>query len=151
MVLVWGIRKQGDSERVKRARYLFKQLSSEDAQIIVPSVVIAEFVTPCSSRREREEVVAKMRERFLIAPFDAKDAILAADLWTRGKKKREMGRRGSRVSLRADALIVATAHNHGAHAFFTEDKNCFKMAELVMEARPLPKIAPDLFTDTEED
>jgi predicted nucleic acid-binding protein len=86
-----------------------------------------------------------MSERFLIEPFDARDAILAAELWNEGKSTREMKTRGSRVCLRADALIVATAKNHGATEFFTEDNDCFNMASKVMVAKRLPTIAPDLF------
>jgi len=150
MTLVWGIRKKGSPEAVQRAKYLFAQLESEEAQIILPSIVIAEFVTPLPSPREREEVVAAMRERFLIAPFDAKDAIRAAKLWNDGKDRRQMRKHGARVCLRADALIVATACNHGARVFYTEDKDCFRMAETVMVAKHLPTIAPHLYTDTEE-
>lgn len=148
MTLIWGMRKKGDAAGVKHAKYLFQTLEQEeDTQIVVPSVVIAEFVTPLKSNAERTEVVARMRERFLIAPFDAQDAILAADLWNRGKTSRQMKRQGARVCLRADAFIVATAYNHGEQVFYTDDEDCFKMANRIMKAKHLPRVPPTLFSD----
>lgn len=150
MTLVWGVSKKGDPDGIKHAKYLFMQLNEEKAQIVIPSVVVAEYITPCSSRREREEVVAALGERFIIAPFDAKDAIEAADLWNCGKRKRERKRPGARVRLRADTLIIATAHNHGAQVFYTDDQDCFTMASRIMQAKHLPTIPPNLFADQEE-
>jgi len=146
MVLVWGVRKSGTPEDIKRAGFLFKELEQDEAQIIIPSIVVAEFITPIRTSEGRARTVAAMSERFFIAPFDAMDAVLAAELWNAGKSRREMGKRGARVCLRADALIVATAKNHGAKEFFTNDDTCFRMAESVMTATRLPKMAPDLFS-----
>lgn len=144
MTLVWGIRQSGPADKVKRAGYLFQQLAQNDAQVIVPSVVVAEFITPIPTEVERTRAVAAISERFRIEPFDAQDAILAVRLWNEGKNRLK-GIKGSRVSLRADAFIVATAFNHGALEFFTEDDDCFKMASSIMQARRLPTIAPSLF------
>jgi predicted nucleic acid-binding protein len=145
MTLVWGIRKKGPPEKITHAGYLFKQLERDKAQIIVPTVVLAEFVTPIRSSDDRAKVVAEMSARFLVEPFDIKDVILAAELWNHGKSNRQMGKDGARTSLRADALIVATAKNHGAKEFFTEDNDCFDMANKVMTAKRLPTIADGLF------
>jgi len=146
MVLVWGIRKSGNLKEIKRAGYLFRELEQDEAQIIIPSIVVAEFITPIRAPEEQVRTVAAMRERFIIAPFDAMDAVLAATLWNRGKSTRKMARQSARVCLRADALIVATAKNHGAEEFFTNNEDCLKMAASVMLARGLPNIAPDLFS-----
>ncbi len=150
MTLVWGIRKKGQADKVEHAKYLFAQLEEEEAQIIIPSVVIAEFVIPFKTRKEREDVIARMRNRFLIAPFDARDAALAAELWLAGKSGRQMKKDNARVCLRADSLIIASARNHGARVFYTDDEDCFNMAKTVMEAKKLPTIPPDLFACTEK-
>ena len=145
MTLVWGIRRKGPKDRISHAGYLFKELEEDEAQIIVPSVVVLEFITPIRSSDERANVIAALTERFLIEPFDVRDAALAAELWNEGKSKREMKKEGARACLRADALIVATAKNHGATEFYTEDNDCFEMANKVMTAKRLPSIAPNLF------
>lgn len=144
MTLVWAIRKKGPSDKVTHARYLFQHLEKDNAQIVIPSVVIAEYVVPLKNRKEREEVIARMGDRFLIAPFDAKDAALAAQLWSEGRKEREMQKKGARVLLKADALIIATAFGHGARIFYTDDDDCLRMATTVMEAKKLPTMPPDL-------
>ena len=129
---------------------LFQHLERDKAQILIPSIVIAEFVIPLNSRKEREEVIARMRDRFIIAPFDAKDAALAAELWREGKKDREMKKQGARVWLKADALIIATACGHGAQIFYTDDDDCFNMASKVMTTKRLPNIPPDLMGYAQE-
>lgn len=149
MTLVWGIRRRGDPKKVKHARYLFESLDKEKAQIIVPSIVVMEFVVPCKTPKERDDVIARMRSRFLIAPFDAKDAALAANLWCDGKNARQMNKSGARVCLKADALIIATALGHGAEVFYTDDDDCFNMAQKVMRAKRLPTIGSHLWSEQE--
>lgn len=143
-VLVWGMRKKGPQDKVRHARYLFTELEYAKAQIIIPSIVVAEYLAPISPR-DRGTVVAAMSERFRIEPFDVKDAVTAAELWDLGKAGRQMQHSNARTTLRADTLIVATAKNHGATEFYTEDDDCYAMAEKIMKAKRLPTIAPNLF------
>jgi predicted nucleic acid-binding protein len=143
-ILVWAIRKKGPQDKVLHARYLFTELERDKAQIIVPSIVVAEFLAPISPQ-DRGLVVAAISERFRIEPFDIKDAVVAAELWDAGKAGRHMQHPNARTTLRADSLIVATAKNHGATEFYTEDDDCFAMASKIMDARRLPVIAPSLF------
>ncbi len=88
-----------------------------------------------------------MNERFRIEPFDFKDAVTAAELWDAGKAGRCMQHPNARTTLRADCLIVATVKNHGATEFYTEDNDCYAMAERVVETKHLPTIAPSLFEE----
>jgi len=143
--LHWAVRKQGSSDKITHARYLFQELERDKAQIIVPSIVVAEYIIPVPPNL-RSPVVAKLGQRFIIEPFDAKDATLAAKLWDYGKAHRNMGAQNSRTTLRADTLIVATAVNHGATEFYTDDADCLALAKTVMVAKPLPTIPPDLFS-----
>jgi predicted nucleic acid-binding protein len=151
MALAWGIRKKGSKENIKRARYLFNELEQDDAQIVVPSVVVAEYIAAIADQPERDQTVAEMSVRFILAPFDQRDALLAAQLWRDGKSKRELGSKGSRVCLRADVMIVATAVGHGAREFYTNDTDCLKMAKKVIDARPLPEMGANLFDDVSGD
>lgn len=144
MTLQWAVRKIGPSDKIKHATILFAELERDDAQIILPSIVVAEFIIPVPASA-RPDVVASLRERFLIEPFDTKDAIMAARLWDYGKVNRAMGAPGARLAMRADTLIIATAVGHGATEFYTDDEDCFTMANKVMTAKRLPTIAPHLF------
>jgi predicted nucleic acid-binding protein len=146
MTLIWGVRKKGPKDKLEHARNLFVKLDHDEAQIVVPSVVVAEHVTPIDTPEDRAAVIAAMTERFLIEPFDVRDAALAAGLFRYGKSNRDMKAMGARICLRADSLIVATAKNHGAEVFYTEDRDCFAMAQKAgMTAKELPKISDSLF------
>jgi predicted nucleic acid-binding protein len=139
-VLVWGVRKKGPADKMLYAGYLFDELSQDEAQIIIPSIVAAEFITDIPPDA-RAKVIAELSVRFRIEPFDAKDAILAAELWDIGKAGRQMAQPGARTTLRADTLIVATAKNHGAKEFYSDDGDCRDLASKFMTAKPLPKMA----------
>jgi len=137
MTLVWGVRKHGAKENLEHAALLFSQLERDEATIIVPSVVVAEYLIAVPPDN-REQTIAAMK-RFQIEPFDVRDAALAAKLWCDGKTKRQMSREGARICLKADILIVATAKNCGAREFYTNDEDCLDMAQLAgMDAKRLP-------------
>ena len=44
MTLVYAVRKHGPEDLVKYARYLFMELEECSAQIVLPTVVVAEFL-----------------------------------------------------------------------------------------------------------
>jgi len=130
MTLIWGVRKQGSSDEQDRARYLFASLDEREAQVIIPSVVLSEFLVKVESGK-MASTTAALAERFLIVPFDVRSAALAAELFARFKGKRTVGKAGARDCLKADALIVASAKTGGARTFFSDDSECRKMAEFV--------------------
>ena len=145
-ILVWGIRKKGPQERCDQARWLFQELEDEDAQIIVPSVVLAEFLTKVEDAN-RLAVVSAVSGRFRVVPFDIKAAALAAELFVAGRAARTMKKTGSRNCLKADSMIVASAKVHGARTFYTDDGDCLKLAKRAgIVGERLPKMAPDLFS-----
>jgi len=145
MTLVWGIRKDGPEDRIIHAGYLFQELERDKAQIIVPSVVVLEYVTPIQSPSDRANVIGAISDRFRIEPFDIRDVDLAAELWQKGKPKLQMNAEGARPRLRIDTLIVATAKNHGATEFYSEDDDLFRLASEIMQAKRLPTIPVNLF------
>ncbi len=149
MTLIWGVRKDGPDEKIKYAGYLFKELDRDEAQIIIPSVVLCEYLTQVPNGDERDRTAAALSDRFHIAPFDARDAVLAAELWHDGKASRKMAQPGARACLRSDTFIVATAVTHGAREFYTEDEDCRSMASRHLNAKRLPRIASSLYEDTD--
>ena len=155
-ILVWHIRKEGPPDLKQYAGYLFKQLENDkddkgrsNAQVMVTTVVLTEFVTPVKSQEERDKLIAEISKRFLIEPFDARDAALAATLWHFGKTnrdKRNAPKDGQRAILRADTMIIATAKGHGATEFYSEDADARAMAQKVgLTARALPRMGSNLF------
>lgn len=74
--LIWGVRQVGDRQQLQRAEWLFEYLENEDAQIIVPSVALCEYLCPVEAS-QRSAVVSAITSRFLVMPLDVQCASLA--------------------------------------------------------------------------
>jgi len=124
---------------------LFQALGDASAQIIVPSVAAAEFLSPIEPSQHKA-TLATIALRFIIAPFDAECASLAAVLFEHGKAAHVRGTPGVRRVIRADSLIVATAKVAGAAVFFSHDGDCRKPAARAgLRAEDLPTMPNSLF------
>ena len=147
MILVWGIRRHGDEQQVKRAEWLFQEFEDNGTQVLVPSVVLAEYLVPIDPQ-SHSDVVAPLASRFIIAPFDVHCAAVAARLFVEGKKERTMEAEHSRNLLKSDSLIIATAVVHGARTLYSDDADCRKLADRFprFKVERLPTIAPNLWS-----
>jgi predicted nucleic acid-binding protein len=145
-VLVWGVRKVGPSQQLQRAKWLIDQLEAEDAQIIVPSIVLSEYLCEIPAA-DHPATIAAFTKRFLVMPFDVLCTSVAAELFEHGKAGRPKGIPGSRKVLRADAMIIATAARHGAKVFYSHDRDCRSLAKKITtwEVRDLPDQPNHLF------
>src|SRR5215212_2973238 len=85
MPLVWGLRKQGPAEQCARAQWLFDQFTKRTTQIILATVVLAEYLTVID-KANHPGVIAELKNRFLIMPFDDKCASTAAALFKTGQQ-----------------------------------------------------------------
>lgn len=113
--------------------------------IVLPTIAISEVLVPVPTAR-RGALIAELSERFLCPSFDLHAADIAADLWSRHKKLPGDSQYKSRHVLRADAMIVAAAKSAGATVFYSHDKKCRALADLVMTGRDLPIDDPnDMF------
>jgi hypothetical protein len=120
MTLVWGYRSQGTPNQKQRAKWLFEELGEDEAQIVLPSVALSEYLTPVDPKKHRD-VIARLNERFIIASFDVTCAGLAASLFSQGKPIRKTRVPETRKILRADCLIIASAAMFGAREFYSGD------------------------------
>lgn len=147
MIMIWGVRKKGEKDKITRATWLFDELSDKRAQVILPSVSLAEYLA-ASDPSKYSDIVAPLSTRFFIAPFDVQCAGLAAKLFRKGKEEREMDVEDSRNMLKADSLIVATAAVHGASMLYSHDAQCRQLASHAgrLRAADLPEIGPDLWS-----
>ena len=146
MILVWGVRREGKPGQIKRAGWLFHTLDEDHAQIIVPSVSLAEYLVPVNPS-SHNDVIAPLAKRFILAPFDAHCAALAARLFVEGKEDRDMDCKNARNLLKSDSLIIATAVVHGAKTFYSDDAKCRNLAKRVnrLIVEELPTMAPNLY------
>lgn len=147
-VLVWGVRRHGPPDMLKRAEWLFKQFAEDKSEIIVPTVALTEYIRPYNTSEARAEIIVTFEERFLVMPFDTKCAELAARLFRAGQDHREMKIEGSRNQLNADSLIIATAASNGADCIYSNNADFRKLAEVHKRwtVSDLPDAPRDLFT-----
>jgi predicted nucleic acid-binding protein len=112
------------------ARELVRSLKAEakNQRIIVPSVVIAEYLTGIPSEK-RTKVLSEMQNWIHIAPFDMKGAAIAADLMQEVLKLRKSGdpeiSSVNRQCLKADVEVMATSIAHGAKVLYTTEVEKF--------------------------
>lgn len=141
-ILIWGIRDRGDpatQEMANRFDFLVSELDSEGTQLVVPAICLAELLSPMSENHS-EKFAAEVAAKFSVAPFDLHASQIAAQLFRNPaiKKVARKGAPGSRITFRADTLIVATAKAAGASVFYSQDENCRSIAATLMDARALP-------------
>lgn len=110
--------------------------------IVLPTVAVSEILVPVPTS-QKGALVAALSKKFVCPPFDLPAAAIAAELWSQHKSLPKDLQYGSRHVLRADAMIVASAKAAGATEFFSHDRKCRALADLVMTARDLPKRDPD--------
>lgn len=145
MILAWSLRDDGNQEQRSKTQWLFEQLEEEEAQIVVPTVVAAEFLVPLPEAR-RAEMLAAMSERFLLAPFDVRCAAIAASLIPSALDGRVRGTAHSRHSVKVDAMMVATAKVWNASRIYSNDSGCRELAKrLELAAHDLPDQPNNLF------
>ncbi len=63
-----------------RAKILIQNLEIENATIVVPAIVVSEYLIGIEPERH-EGTMSAFREAFEIPPFDLKSASIAAKLW----------------------------------------------------------------------
>lgn len=71
-VLIWGIKeeaKEGQEDRIPLTKRFIDKLSADD-NVLIPSIVMAEFLIPIPSK-QHAMVINLFKKKFIIAPFDA--------------------------------------------------------------------------------
>lgn len=139
-ILIWGIRKEatpGQEPMIARAEAFIDYLEKKKTRVIVPSVVVGEFLarTPVEIH---EKVVAVLERRFQVPPFDAAAAACAASLFQKHQgSKSNYGR----AILKADIQILATAITRKARILYTHDEELAKIAQAYLRVEKMPEFA----------
>lgn len=136
-------------ELQKRAKILLHDLDAAKASVVVPTLVIAEFLTGIEPAKH-DQVLAAFQDRFKHLPvFDIKASRKAAELWLSHReipKKDQIPRR----QLKLDTMVIASAWSAGARFFYSHDPKCRKLAVSAgLDARDLPTHSEDLFINAE--
>ena len=82
-ILIWGIRgicTPGQETMIRRSQALMEDLDEADANILVPAVVVSEFLAGVP-KPQHQELINALNRLFQVAPFDIRTAAVAAGLW----------------------------------------------------------------------
>jgi hypothetical protein len=144
--------KPGKVDLDKRKRSLALLRWGQARQMVFPTVALSEVLIPIP-KDKRSEVIHKLKEAFVIHPFDERAATIASDLWVRHKQLPEVEQYNERLVLKADILIIACAVAAGATEFYSHDDKCRKLANLIIKGCQPPSRDPDgnLFESIEND
>ena len=151
-ILIWGIRgvaAVGQEIMVRRARALMKELEKNKVDILVPAVVVSEFLAGVP-KSQHTELLRVLNRRFELPPFDVRAAAVAAEVW------REIASRNpdlraqiqetfpgtQRSKIKADIQILATALVRKADVLYTHDGPLTNVAAGLITVRGLPPPPP---------
>ena len=135
--------KSADRDLRRRAKLLIDRLESTKTTVIIPTVVVAEWLVGIDAA-DHGRFLAELQKRFLTPPLDLRASALAATLWQRHRAL-PRANQVKRSILKADVLIIATAKAAGATRLYSHDADCRAVAKLVMEAFDLPTHSEKLF------
>jgi predicted nucleic acid-binding protein len=147
-ILIWGVRgvaTQGQEEMINRAQALFEDLDADDTDIMVPAVVVAEFLAGVP-KPQHVGLLDVLNRRFQVVPFDVRTAAIAAELWRDAAESnphlrdqiREAFPGTERAKIKADLMILASALARGADVLYTHDGPLKTAADGRIEVRNLP-------------
>lgn len=145
--LIWGIKEEateGQELMVPRAKAFIESLDEKDYGVLIPTIVIGEFLLRIPSNMHAT-VINLFNRSFIIAPFDLIAASKFAEIW-QSKKSQEIadelfksGR--TREELKADRMIVAIAASRRAECIYSHDKALKAFAKDYIEVREIPFIS----------
>lgn len=151
-ILIWGIRgisTAGQETMISRTQVLFEDLDALDADIMVPAVVVSEFLAGVP-KPQHAGLLEVLNRRFQLPPFDVRTAAVAAELWRdaaeRNPHLRDVVREAfpgtEKAKIKADMMILATALVRKADILYTHDGPLRTLADGLIEVRDLPAPRP---------
>src|SRR5579885_1321006 len=112
----------------RRSIILLDDLAAKKETVILPTVAAAEFLLGVDPARHGS-VVADLQERFVLRPFDLPAMSWAARRWQQHRNLPK-AEQISRVCLKADVMIVATAKVAGVSVVYSHESKVRKLAQL---------------------
>lgn len=154
-ILIWGIKREATENRkhmIERAAAFFSKCAADREKIWLPAQSLAEFLAGYDEA-ERAESLAALAESFVIAPFDAKAAAVAAELQYDWNKLKAIGEEFglTKQQIKADINVLASSIAVEAAYLYTEDAQMKSFAQNKIIIRPLPdppKAHPTLFGES---
>ena len=128
---------------IARARYFFQQRAEENDQVIIPAQSLAEFLVGYTEEQCQQSLAA-LSKGFIIAPFDAKAAAIAASLqrdWNQLRKIAIKFGGLTKQQIKSDINVLASAIAAGAsHLYSDPQMPSFAQGKIIVER--LPELPP---------
>lgn len=147
-ILIWAVKREatpGQEPMIEKAVRYLEHVDKCKDQIIVPSVVVSEFLANVSD--EREEAVLKALEKcFMVIPFDTLAAVYAARIWRKNSEgnpsiiQKLKADNLTKAKIKADIQIIATALARKAVRITTHDDGLIKNSNSHIDAGPMPDL-----------
>jgi predicted nucleic acid-binding protein len=126
-ILIWAIREHvqpGREDMIPRSKALIKDYADRSIQIMIPSIVLAEYLAEFD---EQDQVVHRkiIADNFFIVPFDNAAAWEAGLLYDKARVKAVKANGTPKQCVHADLKIIATAIAAKATHIFTDNVKDF--------------------------
>ena len=147
-ILIWAVKSEatpGQESMIEKAVRYPAHLDKCQDQIIIPSVVVSEFLANVPDEREAE-VPKALEKRFMVIPFDTLAAVHAARVWRKNSAEKpslvqQLKAEGFKnAKIKADTQIIGTALARKAARITTHDDGLIKNAGGHIEAGPMPDL-----------
>ena len=147
-ILIWAVKREatpGQEPMIEKAARYLEYLDRCKDKIIIPSVVVSEFLANVPEEREAA-VLQTLSERFMIMPFDTLAAVHAARVWRKNSEgnpsitQQLKANDITKAKIKADIQIVATALARKAVRITSHDEWLVKSAQGHIEAGPMPDL-----------
>lgn len=153
-LIIWGIKKQaseGQEHMIEKAENFFKYMDNERIEIIIPSIVVAEILTP-EDETKRAEYSRILTKSFRICDFDLLASkkyaeLLSTKLSNVKQYAQDNGIRKDKMKF--DFGIVATAIVNNASIIYSHDPDLTKFASGLIDVRTMPSIPQQTSMDFE--
>ena len=128
MSFIWGIQqtsRPSQSHMIDWTRQLIKDLDKR-IKISITSIVIGEYLAHFDADDLAVQLASIQRD-FVVLPYDARAASIAAQLW---QKRHEIADPPKRNVLKADIQILGCAIAGGAKTIYSHDEDIHKLATI---------------------
>jgi predicted nucleic acid-binding protein len=144
-ILIWGVQgtaNEGQEHKIQLAKSLIQNLEEDDAAVLVPSIVVGEFLLGLPEEKHKE-AISIINSYFQVADYNALSSARAAEAF---KQSADDGLYDTlkqspgvvRQEIMVDHHIVGCMVSHDVDVLFSEDSALSSVAQKHMTVRDLP-------------
>ncbi len=144
-VLIWGIKNEAhpsQQDMIEKANALILQCHERKDTVLIPAIVVAEML--CNAPHEMHGNFYRiLSNSFVIAPYDARAALVHARIWQEREALRMEFRNQqiSRQAIKADFQIAAIAIANSCNTLYTEDGPLYRIVERYLDVKKISDIS----------